>query len=75
MNWTDKHWQTWSELGDWSHKVAQVGAEKLIEHAGLSGQLSSGAIFNIQDDVAYAIRRGAIRLLNELNDGGDTGEF
>lgn len=72
MEWTKEQWQTWSELVDWSHKAGREGAKKLIEHAGLSRQLSSGAIFNIQDDVAYAIRRGAIRF---LNGGGDTGEF
>jgi hypothetical protein len=45
-------------------------------HAGISQEtLASLAVFNIQDDIAYAIRRGASRILNQLNDMQDSGDF
>lgn len=66
--WTPEQWKKWHELVEWSHKAAVVGTKKLLSNAGIKIEtLTSLAVFNIEDDVAHAIRRGAIRILNELN--------
>jgi len=76
MNWTAEQHKAWFELVEWSEKVSREGAKKLLEHAGMHQEtLRSSQVFNVQDDVAQAIRRGAIRILNQLNGGGDTGDF
>ena len=76
MTWTKEQWKAWIELVDWSYKAGRDGAEKLLSNAGMPQEtLTSLQVFNVQDDIGYAIRRGAIRILNELNGGGDTGDF
>ena len=76
MNWTKEQWKAWLELVEWSRRAGDEGAKKLLENAGMPQEtLRSSQVFNVQDDVAYALRRGAIRMLNQLNSGGDTGEF
>jgi hypothetical protein len=74
VRWTKEQWTEWLELVEWSHRASRQAADKLIRDAGLTG-LSSGQVFNIQDVLGEAIRRGAIRLLNELNDIEETGQF
>lgn len=66
--WTRAQWAEWHKLVEWSHKAGDEGAKKLLDDAGMPQRtLPCHVVFNVQDAVAFALRRGAIRMLNQLN--------
>jgi hypothetical protein len=76
MKWTEEQHKAYYELVEWSHKVGREGAKKLLYNIGMpEGTYSFGTFCNVEEAVAFAIRRGAIRILNQINGGGDTGAF
>lgn len=77
MEWPKEQRREWIELVGWSHSsMIYDAARKLLSNAGIPIEsLTPLQVFNIQDDIAYAIRRGAIRILNQINKQNDSGEF
>ena len=77
MEWTREQWQAYHRVGDWSHStMIYRAAEKVLSDMGIPiKSLTSLQVFNLQDDIAYAIRRGAIRVLNEEHNDPDSGDF
>ena len=77
MGWSDKQWQAYHNVVQWSQSSASYeGVKKLLSDAGIPiKSLTSLKIFNIQNSIAYAIRRGAIRVLNEEINDSDLGEY
>lgn len=74
--WTKDQTTAYYELVEWSRKAGQEGAKKLLSNIGQPQETCSClTVFNVQDDVAFALRRGAIRILNQLNGINDTGGF
>lgn len=77
MKWTNEQWQAYYRVVEWSHSTMIFeAAKKVLSDAGIPMEsLTSGQIFNIQDGIAYAIRRGAIRVINEEHNEPDSGDF
>ena len=73
--WSREQWQAWHRTVDWSHRTHVFArTDKMLRDAGIdSRKLTCGQQFSLQDSISEAIRRGAIRLLNELNGIEETG--
>jgi hypothetical protein len=76
-NWTREQWQAYHRTCDWSESsMIYHAAEKVLSDMGIPiKSLTSLQVFNLQDSIAYAIRRGAIRVINEEHNESDSGDF
>lgn len=77
MKWTQEQWRAYHRVVEWSHSsMIFRAAEELLRNAGIPIEtLTSSQQFNVQDTLGKAIRRGAIRVINEEHNDPDSGEF